>query len=140
MPYDSKIIRCRNRKIQRVFFFSSSRARGGAKGSNNGASRYSSGASTGGVGPVRHNASGWARSDTRPYDSIPVDHGAYDRARPYVVRSDPRRYYDERRDNGYSSGYDASAYAGSGGGGQVGTRHYRDLPPHTRVDDYGPNR
>jgi hypothetical protein len=115
----------------------SSRARGGAKGNSNGLSRYNSG---GNGGPIRHNASAWARNDTHPYDNIPVDHGGYDRSRPYDVRSDSRRYYESQRDNGYGPEYDALGYTGSNVGGQTGTRHYHDLPPHTRSDAYGSNR
>ncbi len=89
---------------------------------------------------MRHSASAWARNDARPYDSIPVDYGAYDRARPYDVRPDSRRYYENRRDNAYGTEYDAPGYSGSNGGGQIGTRHYRDLPPQTRSDGYGANR
>jgi len=119
----------------------SSRARGGAsRGNSNGVSRYSSATSGGNVGPMRHNASAWVRNDTRPYDSIPVDHGAYDRARPYDVRSDSRRYYETRQDTGYGTEYEAPGYTSSSGGGQVGTRHYRDLPPHTRADGYAASR
>ena len=122
--------------------------------SGNGVSRYSPVAPTGGVGPMRHSASAWVRSDTRPYDGIPIDPNAmgagygptpsaYDRSRPYDIRSDPRNYYGDRRDTGYGTGYDtsrdnlygASGYVSAGvdgGGGQAGMysmRGYRDLPP-----------
>lgn len=124
----------------------SSRARGGGggggRGHNNGVSRYHSGTSSGGGGggPMRHNASAWARNDTRPYDNIPSSHGDYDRSRPYDVRSDSRRYYDDRRDNGYGPEYDAPVYPSSSGNGQEATRHYRDLPSYPRADSYGSNR
>ncbi len=117
---------------------SSSRARTAGKSNSNGASRYHSGG--GGGGPMRRNPSTWARNDARPYDNNPMDHGAYDRARPYDIRSDSRRYYDDRRDNGYGSEYDPPGYSDNSGGGQVGARHYRDLPSHIRADSYGPNR
>jgi hypothetical protein len=117
----------------------SSRARAAAMASGNGASRYNPAAPTGGVGPMRHSASAWIRSDTRPYD----------------VRSDPRSYYGDRRDSGFGTGYDASrdnpyvapgyANADGSGGGQAGMysmREYRELPPHARADSmgYGANR
>jgi hypothetical protein len=130
--------------------------------SGNGVSRYSPAAPTGGVGPMRHSASAWVRSDARPYDGVPMDPGAmaagygppssaYDHSRPYDARSDPRNYYADRRDSGYASGYDttrdnlygASGYAtaGVGGGGaQAGmypVRDYRELPPHARADSMG---
>ncbi len=111
-------------------FSFSSRTRVAGKGHSNGVSRYNAGGGGSGGGPMRHNASAWARHDARPYDNIPVDQGAYDRARPYDVRSDSRRYYDDRRDNDYGSEYDASAYA----------RHYRDPSSLARSDSYGPNR
>jgi len=69
-----------------------------------------------------------------------VDHGAYDRSRPYDIRSDSRRYYDDRRDNGYGSEYDAPGYASDSSSGQVGARHYRDLSSHARADGYGSSR
>jgi len=129
--------------------------------SGNGVSRYSPAAPTGGVGPMRHSASAWVRSDTRPYDGIPIDpnavaagygptSAAYDRSRSYDVRSDPRAYYGDRRDSAFGSGYDTSrdnlygapgyAHASEGGGGQTGMysmRDYRELPPHTRADSMG---
>ncbi len=136
--------------------------------SGNGVSRYNPAAPPGGVGPMRHSASAWVRSDTRPYDSIPMDPNAlaagygsalspYDRSRSYDVRSDPRSYYGDRRDSGFGPGYDASrdnpyvtpgyanASGGGGGGGQAGMysmRDYRELPPHARADGmgYGANR
>jgi hypothetical protein len=134
--------------------------------SGNGVSRYSPAAATGGVGPMRHSASAWVRSDARPYDGIPIDpntmaagygppSSAYDRSRSYDVRSDPRSYYGDRRDSGFGSGYDAhrdNLYgapgypsASGGGGGAAGVysmRDYRDLPPHARADSmgYGANR
>jgi hypothetical protein len=136
-----------------------SRARAAAMASGNGASRYNPAAPTGGVGPMRHSASAWIRSDTRPYDGIPMDPNAmaaaYDRPRPYDVRSDPRSYYGDRRDSGFGTGYDASrdnpyvapgyANADGSGGGQAGMysmREYRELPPHARADSmgYGANR
>ncbi|CAF1006846.1 unnamed protein product [Rotaria sp. Silwood1] len=117
-----------------------SRARAAGKGNSNGLPRYSSGASVGGVGPIRHHSSSWARNDIRPYDSIPVDHSVYDRARPYNIRSDPRRYYEDGRDNGYSTGYDAPDYGSSVASGQTEAHHYREIPSHARVDGYGPNR
>ncbi len=89
---------------------------------------------------MRHYASSWIRNDTHPYDNIPIDHGAYDRARPYDARSDPRRYYDNRHDNRYGPEYEAVDYASSSGHGPAGMRHYRDLPTHTRADSYGSNR
>ncbi|UJR33340.1 hypothetical protein I4U23_020789 [Adineta vaga] len=96
-----------------------SRARAAAMTGGNGVSRYSPAAPPGGVGPMRHSASAWARGDARPYDGIPIDSTAiasgygpppagYDRPRSYDVRSDPRNYYTDRRDSGYGSGYDAS--------------------------------
>jgi len=112
-----------------------SRVRTAGKGNSNSVSRYSSGG-----GPMRHNTSAWVRNDARPYDNIPVDHGAYDRSRRYDNRSDSRHYYDDRRDNSYGSEYDVSSYAGNSGSGQAETRHYRDLPLHTRADSYGSNR
>lgn len=117
-----------------------SRARTTGKGHSNGTSRYNSGASGNGGGPMRHHASTWGRHDARPYDNIPIDHGGYDRARPYDMRSDSRHYYDDRRDNGYGSEYDAPGYGRSSGGGSLEARHYRDLPSHIRADSYGPNR
>jgi len=69
-----------------------------------------------------------------------VDHGAYDRSRPYDIRSDSRRYYEDRHDNGYGSEYDAPGYTGNSGNGQAGTRHYRDLSSHARADSYGSSR
>jgi hypothetical protein len=143
------------------FFLFSSRARAAGMVGGNGVSRYSPAAPTGGVGPMRHSASAWAR-DARPYDGIPIDPSAmaagygavssgYDRPRSYDVRSDPRHYYGDRRDSGYVSGYDASrdnlygapGYAsasGGAGGGQAGmysVRDYRDLPPQVRADSIG---
>ncbi len=142
-------------------FLFSSRARAAAMASGNGVSRYSPAAPTGGVGPMRHSASAWVRSDTRPYDGIPIDPAAmaagygpgssvYDRSRSYDVRSDPRSYYGDRRDSGFGSGYEASrdnlynapGYANASGssGGQAGmysVRDYRELPPHARTDSMG---
>lgn len=132
----------------------------------NGVSRYSPAAPTGGVGPMRHSASAWVRSDARPYDGIQMDpngmtggygptSSAYDRSRPYDIRSDPRAYYADRRDSGYTSGYDASRdnlYGATGygnptgsSGGQAGMysmRDYREIPSHHRPDSmgYGTNR
>ncbi|CAF2590517.1 unnamed protein product [Rotaria sp. Silwood2] len=117
-----------------------SRARAATKGNSNGIPRYSSGASVGGVGPMRHNSSAWVRNDIRPYDSISVDHGVYDRSRPYTVRSDSRRYYEDGRDNGYSTGYDAPSYGSSVASGQTEAPHYREIPSHVRVEGYGPSR
>ncbi|CAF2479247.1 unnamed protein product [Rotaria sp. Silwood2] len=138
-----------------------SRARAAAMASGNGLSRYSPAAPTSGVGPMRHSASAWVRSDARPYDGIQMDPSAmaasygpvsavYDRSRSYDARSDPRNYYGDRRDSGYGSGYDASrdnlyaaqTYASMGGNssGQAGLysiRDYRDLPPHARTDSMG---
>ncbi|CAF0787080.1 unnamed protein product [Rotaria sp. Silwood1] len=143
-----------------------SRARVAAMASGNGLSRYSPAAPTSGVGPMRHSASAWVRSDVRPYDGISMDPNAmaagygpvsavYDRSRAYDARSDPRHYYGDRRDSGYGTGYDASrdnlyaaqTYASMGGNssGQAGMysmRDYRDIPPHARTDSmgYGTNR
>ncbi|CAF1122304.1 unnamed protein product [Rotaria sordida] len=117
-----------------------SRTRTGTKGNSNGVPRYSSGASVGSVGPIRHNSSAWVRNTIRPYDSIPVDHGIYDRTRSYNVRSDSHRYYEDGRDNGYSTGYDVQGYGSHVASGQTEVHHYRDLPSHTRLDSYGPNR
>ncbi|CAF1075883.1 unnamed protein product [Adineta steineri] len=138
-----------------------SRARAAAMSSGNGVSRYSPAAPTGGVGPMRHSASAWARGDARPYDGIPMDPSAmsagygpvsstYDRQRSYDIRSDPRHYYPDRRDSGYGSGYDASrdnlygapGYVSTSGSsaGQAGIysmRDYRDLQPHVRADSLG---
>ncbi len=143
------------------FVLFSSRARAAAMAGGNGVSRYSPAASTGGVGPMRHSASAWVRSDARPYDGIPMDpnavaagygpvSSAYDRSRAYDVRSDPRAYYGDRRDSGFSSGYDASrdnvygaagyANASGSGGGQAGMysmRDYREVPQHARADTMG---
>ncbi|CAF0902595.1 unnamed protein product [Adineta steineri] len=120
----------------------SSRARTTARGNYNGVSRYHSGTSGGGGGggPVRHTASSWARNESRPYSNIPLNHGTYDRSRPYDIRSDSRRYYDERRDNGYGTEYGEPAYLNISSGGQEGARHYRDLPAHIRADEYDPSR
>ncbi|CAF3817953.1 unnamed protein product [Rotaria magnacalcarata] len=137
-----------------------SRARAAAMASGNGVSRYSPAAPNSGVGPMRHTASAWVRSDARPYDGVSMDPNAltaggygppvYDRSRPYDARSDPRNYYNDRRDSGYASGYEAQrdslygppAYAGmsASGGGQPGMypmRDYRELPTHTRADSMG---
>ncbi len=132
--------------------------------SGNGVSRYSPSGSTGGVGPMRHSASAWVRSDARPYDGIPIDPNAmaagygpassvYDRSRSYDVRPDPRSYYGDRRDGGFGPGYEASrdnlygaaGYANASGAGQAGMysmRDYHELPPHARADSmgYGANR
>ncbi|CAF0890397.1 unnamed protein product [Rotaria sordida] len=140
-----------------------SRARAAAMASGNGLSRYSPAAPTSGVGPMRHSASAWVRSDARPYDGIQMDPNAmaagygpvsavYDRSRPYDVRTDPRHYYEDRRDSGYGSGYDASrdnlyaaqTYASmsgsnSGQAGMYSMRDYRDLPPQARTDNMGYN-
>lgn len=90
---------------------------------------------------MRHShTSSWARHDARPYDNISMDHGAYDRSRPYDARSDSRHYYDDRRDNDYSSEYDPPSYSSNSNNGHASARHYRDLPPYTRVDNYGSNR
>ena len=129
----------------------------------NGVSRYSPAAPPGGVGPMRHSASAWVRSDARPYDGIPIDPNgmaagygpptaAYDRSRPYDARADPRSYYNDRRDAGFGPGYDASrdnVYGApgyppaSGGQGEVyPVRDYRELAPHARGDEmnYSGNR
>lgn len=127
----------------------------------NGVSRYSPAAPTGGVGPMRHSASAWVRSDARPYEGVQMDpnalatgygppSSAYDRSRPYDVRSDPRAYYGDRRDSGYTSGYDASRdnlYGAPGyptadgsSAGQAGVysmRDYREIPSHARADSMG---
>ena len=147
-------------------YLSSSRARAAAMAGGNSVSRYSPAAPMGGVGPMRHSASAWARSDARPYDGIPMDPNgmgaayglvpsAYDRSRGYDSRSDPRSYYNDRRDSGFAPGYDATrdnlygapGYANAGGandgqGGMYAMRDYRELPPNTRADSvgYGANR
>ena len=124
----------------------------------NGVSRYSPAAPPGGVGPMRHSASAWVRSDARPYDGIPMDpngmtagygltSSAYDRSRPYDARSDPRSYYNDQRDAGFDPGYDASrdnlystpgySHAGGGQAEMYPMRDYRELPPHARGDGMG---
>ena len=112
---------------------------------------------------MRHSASAWIRGDARPYDGISMDPAAmsagygppaaaYDRARAYDARSDPRQFYGDRRDSGYASGYEvprdnpygAPGYAAAAGGGSSGgqeemypMRDYRDVPPNGRVDGMG---
>jgi hypothetical protein len=108
---------------------------------------------------MRHSASAWVRSDTRPYDGIPMDPNGmtagygqpstgYDRSQPYDTRSDPRSYYNDRREAGFDLGYDASRdhlYAAPGyshaNAGQTTEmypmREYRELPPHARGDGIG---
>ncbi|CAF1220274.1 unnamed protein product [Adineta ricciae] len=110
-----------------------SRGRSGQKGNSNGASRYSSGAPSGGGGPMRHGSLSWARNDARPYSGYPANHGAYDRLRPYDMRPDSRHYYDDRRE----SSYDPPAYFGGSNSDLNEGRHYRDLP---HPDDYGSSR
>ncbi|CAF4622958.1 unnamed protein product [Rotaria socialis] len=118
-----------------------SRARVPTRSNNNGVHRYSSNASVDGVGPIRHNNnSAWTRQHIRPYASVPIDRGIYDRPRSYNVRLDPRRYYEDEHDNSYDRGYDASRYDSSIPIGPSDAQSYRDLPPHVRVDDYGPSR
>lgn len=103
-------------------------------------SRYNSGIPAGGVGPMRHSSSAWTRSDTRPYERVPINHGIYDRMHPYNARPEPRRYYEDGRDSGYGTGYDAPGYASGTSSEQTGLPQYRDLPPHARVDGYGISR
>ncbi|CAF4598731.1 unnamed protein product, partial [Rotaria magnacalcarata] len=52
----------------------------------------------------------------------------------------PRRYYEGERDNSYDRGYDASSYGSSIPIGPSDAQSYHGLPPHVRVDDYGPSR
>lgn len=126
--------------------------------SGNGVSRYSPAAPPGGVGPMRHSASAWVRNDARPYDGIPMDpnamtsgyglpSSAYDRSRPYDTRSDPRSYYNDRREVGFDPGYDTSrenlygtpgySHASSGQTEMYPVRDYREVPSHVRGDGVG---
>ena len=115
---------------------------------------------------MRHTPSAWVRSDTHPYDGMTMDpngmtagygptSSVYDRARPFDARSDPRHYYSDRRDSGYTSGYDVprdSLYAapsymsmGVSSDGQPDMypmREHRELLPHFRTDSmaYGGTR
>lgn len=123
----------------------SSRTRTAGKGHSNGAPRYASGGygdggGGGGGGPMRHSASSWARHSARPYDSIPFEHASYDRARPYEIRSDSQRYYDDRREDGYGLEYDAPRYGRHGVAEPPEARHYRDASSTARGDGYPPSR
>lgn len=89
---------------------------------------------------MRHNSSTWTRYDIRPYENVPIDHSIYDRSRPYNVRPDPRRYYEDERVDSYDPEYDVSSYGSSIPSGPSAVPSYRDLPPHVRVNDYGPSR
>ena len=89
---------------------------------------------------MRHNPSSWARHSARPYDNIPFDPVPYDRARPYDIRADSQRYYDDRRDDAYGLDYDAPRYPRHSSGEPPEARYYRDAPSSARADAYGPNR
>ena len=122
----------------------SSRTRTAGKGHNNGTPRYNSGgygdgAGAGG-GPMRHSASAWARHNARPYDNIPFDHASYDRARSYDIRSEPQRYYDDRREDSYGLEYDAPRYARHAAAEPPEARHYREVSSNARGDGYAPSR